>query len=271
MARFKAAATCLLLAVLVLFAAPPAWSEFGGRHALVIGNSSYAYVEPLANSASDAAAMAEALEALGFTVFKGVDLTGNRFAGLIDEFEAAASDADTVVFYYAGHGFELNGINHLAPVDAVLRDRSRINAETLALSDIVERIHRRARQTIAFLDTCRNDPLPPGVRKDPSEALTQLDTGVQLDTGNDTFIAFATQPGGVSYDGSGAGSPFTEALLAHIAKPGQSLSELMSEVRNDVSTRTLGRQVPWDQSSLRAPFYFTPPATPAPPPSIIGF
>jgi uncharacterized caspase-like protein len=265
MARFKAAATCLLLAVYVVFAAPPAWAEFGGRYALVIGNSSYAHAEPLPNSARDAAAMAETLEALGFTVFKGVDLTGKRFAGLIDEFEAAASDADTVMFYYAGHGFELNGINHLAPIDAVLRDRSRINAETLALSDIVERIHRRERQTIAFLDTCRNDPLPPGVRKAPSKAMAQLDTG------NETFIAFATQPGGVSYDGSGAGSPFTEALLTHIGKPGQSLSELMSKVRNDVATRTLGRQVPWDQSSLSAQFYFNPPTTPAPPPRIIGF
>jgi uncharacterized caspase-like protein len=271
MAKFNAAAICLLVAAWVLFAAPPAWAEFGGRYALVIGNSSYTHAEPLVNSASDAAAMAEALEALGFTVFKGVDLTGERFAGLIDEFEEAASDADTVVFYYAGHGFELNGINHLAPIDAVLRDRSRINAETLALSDIVERIRHRARQTIAFLDTCRNDPLPPGLRNDQSEAMAELDIGAQLDIGNGTFIAFATQPGGVSFDGTGGGSPFTEALLTHIAKPGQSLSELMSQVRNDVSTRTLGRQVPWDQSSLRAPFYFTPPATPAPPPSIIGF
>jgi uncharacterized caspase-like protein len=265
MARFKAAATCLLLAAWVLFAAPPAWAGFGERYALVIGNSSYAHAEPLPNSASDAAAMAEALEALGFTVFKGVDLTGERFAGLIDEFEEAASDADTVVFYYAGHGFELNGSNHLAPIDAVLRDRTRINAETLALADIVERIHRRARQTIAFLDTCRNDPLPPGIRYDQSEAMAELDIGAG------TFIAFATQPGGVSYDGTGASSPFTEALLTHIAKPDQSLSDLMNEVRNDVSTRTLGRQVPWDQSSLGAQFYFNPPTTPAPPANVMGF
>jgi hypothetical protein len=185
-------------------------------------------------------------------VFKGIDLTGDAFERLIEEFDAAATDADTVVFYYAGHGFQLNGLNHLAPVDAVLRDRSAINAETFVLNDIIARIHRRQRQTIVFLDACRNNPLPPGAREGTGEGLAQVGTG------DGTFIAFATQPGNVSYDGTGKNSPFTEALLTHIGKPGRNISNLMIEVRNDVSDRTLGRQVPWDQSSLRADFYFNP-------------
>jgi hypothetical protein len=167
-ARIRAAAASLVFVALLVVGAVPALaqfgSEFGERYALVIGNSNYAHVEDLTNTARDAEAMAEALEALRFTVFKGIDLTAAEFERLVEDFDAAATDADTVVFYYAGHGFQLGGLNHLAPVDAVLRDRARIGAETFVLDDIVARIHRRQRQTIVFLDACRNNPLPASAR-----------------------------------------------------------------------------------------------------------
>ena len=57
-------------------------------------------------------------------------------------------------------------------------------------------------------------------------------------------------------------SPFTAALLAHINQPGQSLSDLMIEVRNAVETATGGKQTPWEQSSLRSQFYFVPQVLP---------
>jgi uncharacterized caspase-like protein len=256
-ARARAAAACLVFVALLVFGAAPALAQFGERYALVIGNSDYAHVEALPNTARDAGAMAEALEALRFTVFRGIDLTAEDFERLIEEFDQAAADADTVVFYYAGHGFQLNGLNHLAPVDAVLRDRARINAETFVLDDIVARIHRRQRQTIVFLDACRNNPLPASAQDGAGAGLAQVGTG------DGTFIAFATQPGNVSYDGTGKNSPFTEALLTHIGKPNRNISSLMIDVRNEVSDRTLGRQVPWDQSSLRADFHFNPVPEPA--------
>ncbi|HUE45999.1 MAG TPA: caspase family protein [Aestuariivirgaceae bacterium] len=262
--RARVRATAARLVFVAVFAAASAFaqsgaqfgSEFGERYALVIGNSDYAHVEDLTNTARDAEAMAEALEALRFTVFKGIDLAAGDFERLIENFAAAAADADTVVFYYAGHGFQLNGLNHLAPVDAVLRDRARIDAETFVLDDIVARIHRRQRQTIVFLDACRNHPLPVSAREGTGPGLT---SGLaQVGTGDGIFVAFATQPGNVSYDGTGKNSPFTEALLTHIGKPNRNISSLMIDVRNEVSDRTLGRQVPWDQSSLRADFHFNP-------------
>jgi uncharacterized caspase-like protein len=260
MARARAAIASLVFVALLVFGAAPALAQFGERYALVIGNSDYAHVEDLPNTARDAEAMAEALEALRFTVYKGIDLTAAQFERLVEDFDAAATDADTVVFYYAGHGFQLNGLNHLAPVDAVLRDRAQIGAETFALDDIVARIHRRQRQTIVFLDACRNNPLPASAR-DATGA--NLASGLaQVGTGDGIFVAFATQPGNVSYDGTGKNSPFTEALLTHIGKPNRNISSLMIDVRNEVSDRTLGRQVPWDQSSLRADFQFNP-GTPA--------
>jgi hypothetical protein len=255
-ARIRAAAASLVFVALLVFGAAPAFAQFGERYALVIGNSDYAHVENLPNTARDAEAMAEALEALRFTVYKGIDLTAGEFERLIENFDAAATDADAVVFYYAGHGFQLDGLNHLAPVDAVLRDRAQIGAETFVLDEIVARIHRRGRQTIVFLDACRNNPLPLSARDGTGSGLA---SGLaQVGTGDGIFVAFATQPGNVSYDGTGKNSPFTEALLTHIGKPNRNISSLMIDVRNEVSDRTLGRQVPWDQSSLRADFHFNP-------------
>jgi uncharacterized caspase-like protein len=239
-------AACLVFAAWAVFAAPVWASE---RYALVIGNSHYAHVESLPNASRDARAMADALETLDFTVFEGIDLTGEDFARVIGVFEEAAAAADTIVLYYAGHGFQIAGRHHLTPVDAVLRDRSRIDAETLVLEEVIARLHRPGRQTIAFIDACRNDPLPPGAR---------TGAGPPVRSGEGTFIAFATQPGTVSYDGAGTSSPFSQALLAHIGTAGLSLSGVMAQVRQDVSARTAGRQVPWHASSLRADVVLDP-------------
>ncbi|HEV2901001.1 MAG TPA: caspase family protein [Pseudaminobacter sp.] len=79
----------------------------------------------------------------------------------------------------------------------------------------------------------------------------------QVEVGENTYIAFATQPGNVTVDGVGENSPFTEAMLQNIEFPGLSISDMMIRVRNATEARTLGNQVPWDQSNLREQFYFT--------------
>ena len=66
-------------------------------------------------------------------------------------------------------------------------------------------------------------------------------------------------------DGNGRNSPFTTALLSHIATPGQSISDMMIEVRNDVIASTNGAQIPWDSSSLTGRFSFAPDAVAASP------
>ena len=46
-------------------------------------------------------------------------------------------------------------------------------------------------------------------------------------------------------------------MLQNIEFPGLSISDMMIRVRNATEARTLGNQVPWDQSNLREQFYFT--------------
>jgi len=64
------------------------------------------------------------------------------------------------------------------------------------------------------------------------------------------MIAYATQPDNVALDGEGRNSPFTTALLRHIAAPGTDIGTVMRRVRADVIAATKEKQVPWDHSSL---------------------
>lgn len=223
------------------------------RLALVIGNADYMTVPKLRNAAKDAIDVADALKRLGFDVTLLTDLRGADLAAQLDAFAAEAQEAESTVFFYAGHAFQMNGVNYLVPVDAALQSREAIRTETWNLDGIIARLQDRKRQTLVFLDACRNDPVPQSVRgSGPADGLARMQTGVG------TFVAFATEPGAVTYDGAGdaPNSPFTASLLKNIETPGLSISDMMIKVRNEVSATTGGRQTPWDQSSLREQFYF---------------
>jgi hypothetical protein len=218
------------------------------RIALVVGISDYKNVEGLENPVNDAEAMRAKLSSSGFEVFSGIDLTKNDFSKLVAKFKAEAQTATTALIYYSGHGFQFQGQNHLVPADAVLKSRGDIETQTLKLSEIIAGIQSRDRQVLIFLDACRNNPLPPSQRK--NDGLSQIVAD------NNVYVAFATQPGNISYDGNSKLSPFTSAVVEHIGIPGKNIYDLMISVRNDVEKMTLGQQTPWEQSSLKKQFYF---------------
>lgn len=224
-----------------------------GRLALVVGNSNYRNIPSLKNPFNDAALIAETLRKLGFDVVEHTDVTHEQFKAAVEEASSKSRNYQTVLFYFAGHGFQLGGQNYLVPVDARLTDRNKTREETLLLDEIILKLQSRDRQTLILLDACRNNPLPQSVRgKDASQGLAQVETG------SGTFIAFATQPGNVTLDGAGVNSPFSIALAEHMRSEGISISDMMIRVRNSVEERTLRKQTPWDQSSLRSQFYFNP-------------
>ncbi|WP_168222956.1 caspase family protein [Oceanicola sp. D3] len=245
-----------LIAVFMAWA-PGSAALAEGKVALVIGNAAYTGLQPLANPVNDAEGISQALERVGFEVTLLTDAPQDRLSPVLDAFVARAESADTVLFYYSGHAFQQDGQNRLVPADAALKSSAALASETWSFSDdIVARLAGEGRQTLFFLDACRNAPLPLSLRGEAGDGLTKPDTGTGLGSGS--FVAFATQPGAVARDGIGGNSPFTLALLKHMETPGISISDLMIAVRNDVVEATHETQVPWDQSSLRAQFYFVP-------------
>ena len=222
------------------------------RLAIVIGNSSYqsSRLEHLTNASNDAARLAESLKRLNFDVLVQTDLSAAGFAKLFAEADAKLPGASSVLIFYAGHGVQLQGENYLLPVDTPDPESlEKLTAGAVKLNDVIARFASRDRQTFVFLDACRNNPLGSGANAGNGLA--------QVEVGENTFIAFATQPGNVTVDGSGDNSPFTTALLRSVEIPGLSISDMMIRVRNETEALTVGRQVPWDQSNLREQFYFT--------------
>ncbi|ANT51883.1 caspase family protein [Mesorhizobium amorphae] len=224
----------------------------GKRLAIVIGNSNYrsTHLPHLANAGNDATRLSESLKRLNFDVLTGTDLSSDGFARLFQEADGKLAGASAVLIFYAGHGVQLQGENYLLPVDTPdAQNLAELTARAVRLNDVISRFANRERQTFIFLDACRNNPMGKGA--------SAMDGLAQVEVGENTFVAFATQPGNTTVDGSGDNSPFTTALLKSIEIPGLSISDMMIRVRNETEALTVGRQVPWDQSNLREQFYFT--------------
>ena len=223
------------------------------RLAIVIGNSNYASdrLADLPNASNDATRLADVLKRLNFDVVTGIDFGAAQFDDLFKGYQAKLNQYDAVVIFYAGHGVQLYGENYLLPTDTPDPvSPEKLVERAVKLNDIVAHFGSRDRQTFIFLDACRDNPL--GLRAPGAN------NGLaQVEVGENTFVAFATQPGNVTLDGKGSNSPFTTSLLDNVEIPGPSVSDMMIKVRNGTATLTLGRQVPWDQSNLREQFYFT--------------
>ncbi len=251
--RWLSALTAVISAFLAL--APLAEAQ-GRRLALVVGNAHYQRLPELQTPGEDASRMAEALRRLGFEVTLLSDVSDGMFDAMLNVVVEQSKGAEAVVFYYAGHALQINGENYLLPVEAA-PDPANPAASARSMSDILQRLQSSGATTLVFLDACRTNPL--GTAVGGGDGLAPMDSAAG------TFVAFATRPGQVSYDkGTGPVSPFAEALLTHIESPGLGISDLMIRVRRDVEAATVGRQVPWDQSSLREAFQFRPIVTEVP-------
>src|SRR5262245_4142377 len=245
-----------LLLTLIFLATPVRADK---RVAFVVGNAAYENVSALANPVNDAQDMAEALSGLGFTVILGLDLDKRGFDVKAREFVRALIGADVAVFFYAGHGLQVGGVNYLVATDAKLEAERDLDFETTKLDFVLRQMEREAKTNIIFLDACRNNPLTRNLARTMGTRGVSENGGLApVTSGLGTFIAYATQPGNVASDGSGRNSPFTTALKKHITVAGLAITDLMIEVRRDVVSATREAQVPWDHSALQGRFFFRP-------------
>ena len=246
------------LALALLFAlalAMPAGSALADKRvALVIGNSAYRNVPQLSNPKNDATDMAAKLSELGFDVVKGEDLDLNGVRNTIREFVGKLDGADMALFFYAGHGLQVNGSNYIAPVDARLANYIDLDFEMVPMDLILSAMEHSTKTNLIFLDSCRDNPLAENLARSMGTRSGAVSRGLaKIGTGIGSLIAFSTQPGNVALDGKGRNSPFTSALLKHLGTPGGSLTDELVAVRRDVIAATNGKQVPWDNSSLTGP------------------
>lgn len=251
-----------LLATSVVNALP---SLAAKRVALVVGNGAYAHVPHLNNPPNDAQDVSAALKQLGFEVIPGIDIDKHAFDDKLHQFSQAIAGADVALFFYAGHGLQAKGVNHLIPIDAKIPDEYALELETITLDSVLKQMEQ-AKTKIVVLDACRNNPFAGTLaRSMGSRGVSEnLGLAISVPSGVGTFIAYSTQPGNVASDGTGRNSPFAGPFKLHVMDPGVSLSDIMILVRNEVVTATDGVQVPWDDSALMGNFYFKEGPAPAP-------
>jgi formylglycine-generating enzyme required for sulfatase activity len=251
---------------LLLIAAAPAVAET--RLALVIGNGNYGGgIGPLANAPNDAKLVTTALQSAGFTVTTVIDADQRAMKRAFADFGQSLVTAgpDTVgLFYYAGHGVQVDGKNYLIPSGATIESQADVEMEAVDANWVLKQMEYAGnRMNIIILDACRNNPLPQGTRS--------LENGLaRMDAPTGSFIAYSTAPGAVALDGAGNNSPYSQALAAAIQTKQLPLELLFRQVRVEVMNETGNKQVPWDSSSLTGEFFFKTPgdapvaATPAP-------
>src|SRR6516162_7135753 len=120
MMRWAGVRIGLWLAVVMTSGALSVAAQAQDRVALVIGNSKYVNVDPLPNPANDARVIAQALRDIGFDVTDGFDLARDGMEQQIREFLRKAENARVRLFYYAGHGLQVDDRNYLVPVNTKL-------------------------------------------------------------------------------------------------------------------------------------------------------
>jgi len=238
------------------FPAAAAAADPGKRVALIVGNAAYRNVPRLDNTVNDARLLAKTLNKLGFEVVGGgaqTDLDRAAFIKAVTAFGDKLNGSSVGMFYYAGHGIQMQGANFLVPIDA---NPSKPSDADIQLIDAQLILHQMedsgAKLKVVVLDACRNNPFGGRGLRDGSGGLAQMRAP------EGTLISYATQPGNVAQDGQpGGDSPFTVALVKSMTQPGMDVLQMFNEVGVQVDGSTQGGQQPWLSSSpIKGRFYF---------------
>ena len=225
------------------------------RVALVIGNGQYNQA-PLANPENDARLVGTTLSTLGFDVDLHYNLKARDFKRVLRDFGRRMEDDDSAsVFFYAGHGMQIDRRNYLLPVDLNLRDEGEIKDEAIDLEEaLLSRIDRvRPRARIFIIDACRDNPFAERTRG------LRVSGGLAEMAAPGALIAFSAAPGRTAEDGPpGTNSIYSRNLAPEMRVEGVEVEEMLKNVRVKVLRETRERQIPWVNTSMVVNFVFNP-------------
>jgi uncharacterized caspase-like protein len=230
------------------------------RVALVIGNGAYGVLKPaLPNPANDAVAIAAVLDGLGFEVDVVTDASKETMEEALARLAIESRTAEVTLFYFAGHGLQDQGRNYLAPVDAALQDETDLRRNFVRLDDVLDDLASADGARILLLDACRDNDAVDALRAAVPTRSAGVSRGLaRVPSVEGQLVAFATQPDRVADDGVGSNSPFTTALVKHLATPGVELRTSLTRVRVDVAKATNDAQVPEVWDSVLGEIYLSP-------------
>lgn len=225
------------------------------RVALLIGVDDYGAPSlALDNPVNDVVALDGALTRLGFHVTRAENPDRASLDAALNQFENVMSGADLALVFFAGHGVQVSGENHLLMSDFGELTLSEVTRKSLTLTELRARFNRAAPNLgVIILDACRNNPFSASGATEKGLARSQGGAGL--------LIAYATDPGNVAYDGEGANSTFTRAIVDNIATPGVEARLMFGRVRQQVLRDSNGTQIPWVEEAVIGEYFFNPAKT----------
>ena len=278
------------------------------RLALVIGNNNYQVLRPLKNATQDARDTAAELRAVGFRVpdkWLVLNATQRQMDAALQDFVANLRPDDEVVFFYAGHGVEIDAQAALVPVDLsdparhpldgrlrpmaeIEQAKKQVLDQSITLNRVAQDIaQRQVKFSLLVVDACRDNPVlellreahrnNPGRNAGPAPAV-----GLIADAAADTqVLLFSASKGQQALDHLGPqdrerNGLFTRVLLKALRTPGLGLRDMLPQVKAEVKqlaaqVRVEGRphqQEPRSMAAYDAPnFFFRPPTAAAPLPA----
>jgi len=220
------------------------------RRALIIGNAAYP-TAPLRNPINDATDMADTLRRFGFEVTLLRDADKPTMERAVEDFTTGVPRRSVGLFFFSGHGTQIDGHNYLIPIGAALGEPSDVKYRAVAADWILARMDDTGMEVkLLILDACRNNPSGRSWTRALNRGL------VTMDAPKGSLIAYSTSPGKTAEDGTGRNSPYTTHLLREIPQPRRPIELMFKAVRVGVQEETKGQQTPWEASSLTGEFVF---------------
>jgi hypothetical protein len=231
------------------------------RLALIIGNSNYGSNRSLNNPLNDAEDMASTLRQLGFELMPILkDASLRQMEEAVSGFTTKLNNYDVGIFYYAGHGMELEGKNYLVPIGVKPNmSEGEVKWECYAsdrLRDMMQSCQGKNKNNIVILDACRDNPYR-SWRGSSDRAWASSSTNTPK-----VFTCYSSSQGQKAADGSSRNSPFVGALKKWISEPNLEVSVLFGKVQKELYGNNK-QMLEYDDQMLEE-FYFTKRTTPTP-------
>ena len=238
------------------------------RVALVIGNNDYQNIVKLEKAVNDANSVAAELKMVGFEVQAFNNVGQKKMNQAINDFVQRVSGGGVGVFFFAGHGLQINNQNFLVPVDMdTPREPADVADQAISVPLLQDKLaDAKAKYTLLVLDACRNNPLPKKAGRSIGStrglAMTNSPSGQTV-----LYSAGANQEALDSL-GSNDKNPnglFTREFLPMISQPGVSTTEAIKRTRSMViqKAKTVGHeQQPAIYDQTDGDFYFVPASAP---------
>jgi uncharacterized caspase-like protein/uncharacterized protein YcfL len=241
------ALACLATTLLIFSMAGALAAE--RRVALVIGNNDYQNVPKLEKAVNDAKAVSQALDKIGFEVMYLPNAGQKKMNQAVNEFAQRISGGGIGVFFFAGHGLQINNQNFLLPIDIdAPKGPNDVDDQAISLVRLQDKLaDAKAKFSLLVIDACRDNPLPKKAGRSLGGSLGLA----QPASPNGQIVLFSAGANQQALDklndtDSNPNGLFTREFLPMISTPGVSAADALKKVRSSVTSKA--RSIGHDQN-----------------------